>query len=195
MAKVSYANLKLKVNKEVKTFNFMKQEIEVLQYLPIEDKRDLISIVCQNAEENGIYNALLVDTYFHLYLVYLYTNISFTDKQKDNEMKLYDALKSNGFFEEFLGAMNEDEYNELYNYIEETMEMNLEFKNTAGAVLQTIIQDLPRNAQIAADIVENFDKNKFKAVLDFAAAANGQRNIENNEPIEVEESPTFEVIK
>lgn len=195
MAKVSYANLKLKVNKEVKTFNFMEQEIEVLQYLPIEDKRDLISIVCQNAEENGIYNALLIDTYFHLYLVYMYTNLSFTEKQKENEMKLYDTLKSNGFFELFLSVMNEDEYNELYEYIEETMKMNLKFKNTAGAVLQTIIQDLPHNAQIAADIVENFDKNKFQAVLDFATAANGQRNIENNEPIEAEESPAFEVIK
>ena len=184
MAKVSYANLKLKVNKEVKTFNFMEQEIEVLQYLPIEDKRDLISIVCQNAEENGIYNPLLVDTYFHLYLVYLYTNLSFTDKQKDNEMKLYDTLKSNGFFELFLSAMNEDEYNELYNYIEETMEMTLEFKNTAGAVLQSIIQDLPAQAQAAAEIVENFDKDKFMNVVNFANAANGGRHFDTNLPIE-----------
>ena len=34
MGKVSYANLKLKTNKEVKVFNFMEQEIEILQYLP-----------------------------------------------------------------------------------------------------------------------------------------------------------------
>ena len=188
MAKVSYANLKLKVNKEVKTFEFMGQEIEVLQYLPIEDKRDLISIVCQNAEENGIYNPLLVDTYFHLYLVYLYTNLSFTDKQKENEMKLYDTLKSNGFFEEFLGAINEDEYNELYEYIEDTMKMNLKFKNTTGGVLQAFIQDLPRNAAAAMEIVENFDKQKFQAVVDFATAANGNRNIDTNLPVEIVEA-------
>jgi hypothetical protein len=188
MAKVSYANLKLKVNKEVKTFNFMEQEIEVLQYLPVEDKRDLISIVCQNAEENGIYNSLLIDTYFHLYLVYMYTNLSFTDKQKDNEMKLYDTLKSNGFFEEFLGAMNEDEYNELYEYIEDTMKMNLKFKNTTGGVLQAFIQDLPRNAAAAMEIVENFDKQKFQAVVDFATAANGNRNIDTNLPAEIVEA-------
>jgi hypothetical protein len=113
----------------------------------------------------------------------MYTNLSFTDKQKDNEMKLYDTLKSNGFFEEFLGTMNEDEYNELYNYIEETMEMNLKFKNTAGAVIQSIIQDLPKNAQIAADIVDSFDMQKFKSVVNFATAANGDRDIETNEPI------------
>ena len=67
MAKISYANLKLKVDKSVETFDFNENKIEVLRYLPIEDKRDLISIVCQNAEENGIYNSLLIDTYFHLY--------------------------------------------------------------------------------------------------------------------------------
>lgn len=188
MAKVSYANLKLKVNKEVKTFNFMKQEIEVLQYLPIEDKRDLISIVCQNAEENGIYNSLLIDTYFHLYLVYMYTNLSFTDKQKDNEMKLYDTLKSNGFFELFLSVINEDEYNELYEYIEDTMKMNLKFKNTTGGILQAFIQDLPRNAAAAMEIVENFDKQKFQAVVDFATAANGNRNIDTNLPVEIVEA-------
>lgn len=181
MAKVSYANLKLKTDKTVKAFDFMGQEIEVLQYLPIEDKYDLIMITCQKAEENGIYNPLMLDVYFHLHLVYMYTNLSFTDKQKENELKIYDTLRSNGFFDEFLGAMNEDEYNELYNYIDEVMEMTLVYKNTAGAVLQSIIQDLPRNAQAAADIVKSFDPKQYQAVIDFATAANGGRNINTNQ--------------
>ena len=54
----------------------------------------------------------------------------------------------------------------------------LKYKNTAGGVLQSLIQDLPRNAQMAAEIVDNFDKNKFQAVVDFATAANGGRKIE-----------------
>ena len=40
MAKISYANLKLKVDKSVETFDFNENKIEVLKYLPIEDKRD-----------------------------------------------------------------------------------------------------------------------------------------------------------
>lgn len=184
MAKVSYANLKLKVNKEVKTFNFMEQEIEVLQYLPIEDKYDLIMITLQNAEEAGIYNPLKLEVHFALNLVYMYSNISFTDKQKENETKLYDALKSNGFFDGFYSVLNEDDYNELYGYINELMEMNLQFKNTAGAVLQSIIQDLPRNAAAAAEIVKNFDTKNYQAVIDFATAANGNRNIETNQIVE-----------
>ena len=94
MSKVSYANLKLKVNNEVKTFNFNGTEVEVLNYLPTEDKYDLIMISLQKANEDGIYNPLLLDVFFHLNLVYMYTNLSFTTKQKEDEFKLYDTLKS-----------------------------------------------------------------------------------------------------
>ena len=79
--KVSYANLKLKVDTSVDTFDFNNQTIEVLKYLPIEDKYDLIMITLQKAEEDGIYNDIKLDMYFHLNLVYMYTNLSFTETQ------------------------------------------------------------------------------------------------------------------
>ena len=80
MAKVSYANLKLKVNTDVKTFKVGDAEVEVLQYLPYQDKYDLVMLTLQNAEEKGIYNPIKLDRYFNLYLVYMYTNINFTEK-------------------------------------------------------------------------------------------------------------------
>lgn len=180
MAKVSYANLKLKPNTNISTFEFGGQQVEVLNYLPINDKYDFVMITLQKAEENGIYNPILLDMYFHLHLVYMYTNLSFTDKQKENEPRIYDALMSNGFFEKFFEAMDETEYAELMSYIEELQDTILHYRNTAGAVLQSIIQDLPKNAQVAAEIVENFDPSRFQAVVDFATAANGGRNIETN---------------
>ena len=102
MAKVSYANLKLKVNSDITTFNFNGTEIELLNYLPMEDKYDIIMIALQKAQEDDIINPLKLDMYFHLNLVYLYTNLSFTEKQRENEEKIYDALKSNGFIDEML---------------------------------------------------------------------------------------------
>ena len=181
MAKVSYANLKLKVNTTTTPFDFQGQTVEVLNYLPIEDKYDLVMITLQKAEEDGIYNPVLLDMYFHLHLIYMYSNLSFTEKQKENEPKLYDTLKSNGFLVQFLNAMQESEYNELFNYITEIMRNTLTYKNTAGAVLQSIIQDLPKNAQAAAEIVNSFDPKQYQAVVDFATAANGGRNINTNQ--------------
>lgn len=86
MAKTTYASMKLKVNTQPKEIDFEGNKIEVLQYLPVEDKYDLVMITLQKSLEEGIYNPIKKDMYFHLYMVYMYTDISFTDKQK--KMKL-----------------------------------------------------------------------------------------------------------
>lgn len=177
MSKISYAGLNLKVDKSVNTFNFEGKDIEVLKYLDMESKYDLVMITLQKAEENGTYNPIKIDMYFHLHLIYMYTNLSFTDKQKENEPKIYDALKSSGFLDEFIDTISSDEYDYLFQMMNDTIDNYMNYRNTAGAVLQSIIQDLPRNAQAAADIVNNFDKSKYQEVIEFAQAANGGRNL------------------
>ena len=170
MAKVSYASLKIKTNTDVHTVQFNNMEIEVLQYLPVEDKYDLIMIALQKAEENGIYNELKLDMFFHLNLVYLYTNLSFTEKQKENESKLYDCIKSSGLLDNILNALNEDEYDELYNMLMVIKTDSMKYKTTAAAILSNFTNSLPKNAEAAAKIVENFDPEKFKQVINFAEA-------------------------
>ena len=173
--KVSYANLKLKVNNDVNTFDFNGTTIEVLKYLPIHDKYDLIMIALQRAEEGGVYNELILDMYFHLYLVYMYTNLSFTEKQKEDEEKIYDCLKSNGFLDSFLKAFNEDEYNELWEMMNVIKENILKYKNTAGFVIQSLMNDLPIKADVVSNIVDSFNPEKYQAVIDFAKAAGNNK--------------------
>lgn len=178
MAKVSYANMKLKINEEVEKINFNGNEIEVLQYLPIEDKYSLISITLQKSLEDGlVYNSILMDMYFHLYLVYLYTNITFTEKQKEDEFKLYDILKSNGLMDEIIHKIPEVEYNTLYTYLEEQAKKNMKMKRSISGVLSMLMNELPAHIDAAADVVSKFDPEKFQEVINFAKAANGGRDI------------------
>jgi len=184
--KVSYANMKLKVNTSVKTFDFKGQKIEVLQYLPSQDKYDLLMITLQKSLENGAYNEFKLNLYFELNLVYMYTNILFTEKQREDEFKLYDNLKSNGFFELFFQALNEEEYNELFAQLNAIKNASSANRMSVGAVISQLIDDLPANAETAAKIVENFDPKQFKAVIDFARYANGGRDIRTNLPVKTE---------
>lgn len=177
MTKVSFANLKLKTNKDVNTADFNGTQIEILKYLPVADKKDLIDITLQKSEEDGIYDPVKMEMYFHLHIVYMYSNLSFTDKQKEDEEKLYDILESNGVIAAILNSIGEDEYGMLIEWLNEKEKKIMKYKNTAGAVLQSFINDLPRNAQTAAEIVENFDPNKYQEVINFATAANGGRPI------------------
>ena len=183
MAKIPYTNLKLKTNTDVNTFVFNDKTIEVLKYLPAQDKYDLLMITLQKAAEKGYYNIFKLDVYFHLHLVYMYTNISFTDKQREDEFKLYDTLMSNGFIDAFLEAMEDSEYEDLITKIEDMREDITSYNTTAAAVLNSFVTDLPKNAEAAKNIVDSFDKNQFQAVIDFANAANGGRNFKTNEPV------------
>lgn len=177
MSKVSYANLKLKTDTSITEFDFNGTKIELLNYLPLEDKYDLIMITLQKSREGGIYNPLKLDAYFHLHLVYLYTNLSFTDKQRENEPKLYDTLKSNGFIDQMLMHINENEYQEIIKCLNDQIETELKYTTTAASIFNKFVDDLPSQAQAALNIVDNFDPEKFQAVKAFAEAANGGRPI------------------
>lgn len=177
MAKISYASLKLKTNTEVKTFDFNGNQIEVLQYLPISDKYTLLNITLQEAQEGAIYNPIKKDMCFHLNLVFMYSNINFTDKQKEDLSKLYDVLQSNGLLNLILENIPENEYSILYEYLNELESDILSYKNTISGTVKTIIDDLPLQAEEMQKIVDNFDANKFKEVINFARAINNKSEI------------------
>lgn len=191
--KVSYANMKLKTNTAVNTFEFCGQKIEVLKYLPAADKYDLLMITLQKSLEGNIYNEFKLNLYFELNLVYMYTNISFTEKQREDEFKLYDTLRSNGFFELFYEALDDKEYEELFDQIAELKTTMEKSKGSVAGVIANIIEDLPANAEAAAKIVENFDPQQFKEVIDFARYANGGRDINTNQPVDIK--TPLEVLK
>ena len=176
--KVSFTNLKMKVNVPVKEISINPAvTIEVAQYLPIEDKNDMISIALQNSEENGYYNPIKLDMYLDLYMVYMYTNLNFTDKQKEDEVKLYDILQSNGIIDAVRNALPEGEIYELRCYVNDMREVKTKYKHSFASVLNDFVYQLPKNAEEAMEIASQFDPEKFKAVLDFARAANGGREI------------------
>ena len=178
----SFNSLNLKTTPQSSTIVINNQQIEVKHTIPLQDKIDLIQITLQKAEEDGIYNQLKLQAFFELNYIYLYTDIEFSDEDRSDELALWDVLNENDVVLQVLavqmGEENEPmEYNELRDVLNIMMERNLDYKNTAAAVLQKIIQDLPANAEAARQIVESFDKEKYSEVVEFAQAANGGRAI------------------
>ena len=113
----------------------------------------------------------------NLYIVMMYTNIVFTEKQKEDPMKLYDYLESNGVINQVIANLAEEEYKKLYNYLQDIMKDSLMYNNTVSGIINNLIETLPARAEEMQKIVDNFDKEKFQNVLNFAKAANGDRPI------------------
>lgn len=174
MSKISF----LTINEKCNTFNLAPDvEVKVLQYLPIEQKNDIIQLAIQNSEENGVYNNLLLDMYFHLYICYLYTDIDFTDEEKENPAQTFDILMSMGVIDQVIAAMDPTEYKALLQIFTTTVENKMKYKNTIASVINSFIEQLPINAEQAGEIIKNFNPEQFQQVLQFAQAANGNRPI------------------
>ena len=128
MAKVPFTKLGLKKVEDTKNITVCGQMVEVKQYLPIRDKIDIITNVIENsADDNNFANPVKVEVFANLEIMYAYTNISFTDKQKEDPTKLYDLLEENGIIAEVIAAIPENEYALLLGWIDETIEAFVEF--------------------------------------------------------------------
>lgn len=154
-----------------------EQDILVNKFLPTNMKYDIVSISLQQAEEDGYYNPILLDMYFHLNLVFAYTDIIFDSEDTENLCQLYDNLRFSGLLTELLKIIDSDEYTEMLELIDEVKIARTKRNNSLASIAEKLINDLPTNAKAALDIVDNFDENKFEAVKNFAEAANGNRPI------------------
>ena len=172
MSKVSYLNLKLKTDTSTETIDWNNNSIEIKQYLPIEEKYNLVMVTLQEAKESNIYNPLKIDLFFHLNLVYMYTNINFTEKQKEDASKLYDNLMSSGLLTQIISKIPTEEYDMLYTYLENIKNDLDKYGQSFKAILDAIINELPEKASEAMKILESFNPEDYKSVIAFAKASN-----------------------
>lgn len=175
---MNFKDLNLKTYSGVKTVSVLPgQDISVLQYLPIEDKNDLITVAVQNSNEAGFINPVTLQMYFELYTVYLYTDMEFTDDDKVDAEGVYNILKSNGIIDAVINSIPEEEWNELYTLFCDYRATKEKYGHSVAGVLNNFIENLAPNAQNAAEIINGFNPEMFQNVLAFAQAANGGRPI------------------
>lgn len=142
MAKASFAKLGLKVNNEVKTFIMNDQEIEVKQYLPINDKLEMISrIINISADDMKFYNIGKMEIFLNLEILFTYTNINFTDKQKEDVCKLYDLVESSGLLNEVLDRIPESETEFIKHVLLDTVQNIYSYQNSIMGILDAVGQD------------------------------------------------------
>lgn len=145
MAKISYNKLgitKDELNK-VQTVEYNDQTIEVKQYLPIAEKSELITRVLNNSvdENTGYYNLLKLDMNLGLEIVYAYSNISFTEKQKEDPMKLYDMLNASKVLNLIIGLVPDGEFYYLNKTTYEMANNIVTYRNSAMGIMEAISAD------------------------------------------------------
>ena len=147
MAKVPFSKFQASMNTEIhelKYFNKSGEEIkyEVKSYLPFKDKLDLVSkIINQSIDDNGFYNPMRVKMYMSLEIIYAYTNLSFTEKMKEDPFKLYDILISTGIFSDVAMTIDKEDLQEIQEDVFATIKNIYDYKNSVMGILDTISTD------------------------------------------------------
>lgn len=122
MAKITFSKLNLpKINKEDKKIKIGETEISVKQFLPTEEKINLIENILTNAvdEQYGYFNPIKLDFITTIEIIQKYTNITFTDVQiGKNLFKTMDTLDAAGMTDLIIGAIPQSEYDSLIKTIE-----------------------------------------------------------------------------
>lgn len=144
MARFPYTKLNAKVNQEVLTIDVEGNvnPIEVRQYLPIDEKLGLIGRVIELAHDgNNFSNPLKLGVYYSLEMIQAYTNIVFTEKQKETPTKLYDSLLSSGWLDKIFANIPSEEKSIIYTGLMDTVDNYYKYRNSILGVIDNISTD------------------------------------------------------
>lgn len=142
MAKIPFTKLGLTKNTEVASFEWNGQTVEVKQYLPIQEKMDLIATVLNNCQDdNNFINEAKMALFMDLEIAYRYTNINFTEKQKEDPAKLYDLLAGSGLFDDIFTVLPQREYKSIVMWLGKTAEHIYNYRNSIYGILDAMNTD------------------------------------------------------
>lgn len=170
MAKLAFSKLGLKINNEITNIHFNDQVIEVRQYISVNDKLKLISdVINKSVDEHSFCNPVKVNVFAALGIIEYYTNISFTDKQKEDPVKLYDLFQSNRLIQKICDVIPKEEFDELMNGIWDSTEAIYTYRNSVMGILDNVSNDYDNvNVDVNKTIeqIKNLDHSFLSEVME-----------------------------
>lgn len=82
-----------------------------------------------------------LSVFFKLEIIYAYTNINFTEKQKEDFLKTFDLLEGNGICAIVLTALPKYELEVLESWTTELTQKIYEYKNSIRGILSSMQSD------------------------------------------------------
>ena len=142
--KVTFDKLK---NKEmplkIKALQLNGETIEVKEYLPVNDKLNLITAVLQQVAQNEypFVNPVQMDVYTTLEILYAYSNIEFTEEEKADPAALYDKLEKHDIANRVIAMIPATEYKFIIEGVEKTIYAYYTYRNSIKGIIEDVTTD------------------------------------------------------
>ena len=156
-------NIKAKNNEEYKLNDL---GVEVLSYLPLLDKYNLINITLQESFDGNIYHPVKIEGVFYVYVAILYTNITFTEKQKTDIFKTYDLIMSSGLLNLILHNIPDEEFNTVLTLFKDTLAANEKYIHSFTSIVSQFTEQIASKAEQLQEQEKNIDFDKIQNTVD-----------------------------
>ena len=168
MSEITFDKLKNKdLPLKIKAFQLNGETVEVKEYLPVNDKLNLITAVLQQVAQNDypFANPVQMDVYTVLEIIYAYSNIKFTEEEKADPAALYDELEKYDIANRVIAAIPEAEYNFIMDGVEETVAAYYNYRNSVKGIIEDVTTDYKNLDLNATEIQEKLKDPDNLALL------------------------------
>ena len=123
-----------------KKVNLNGYDIEIKQYLPLEDKINLIeAVIVQSGNgQEGFFNIVKLETYYRIEMIKFYTNIQFSEEELENISKLYDELILGEIWDNITVHIPKEEQEYIWSNILNLAKETTEYHHSALGIFEII---------------------------------------------------------
>lgn len=145
--------------------------LKVANYLPIEDKGNLITFVVDMALDTttGCFSPVRVETYFALAICRWYGDMVFDDDDIQINVALtYDTLETNGIIDAIMNAIPKDELEFIQDLVKDTISDIAKYNSSAAGIIQMMNQNASQlDTQITniLDSIKNGENLEMLSVI------------------------------
>lgn len=161
-----YTDIDTKHNKDYKTIQWRGRDIKILEYLPIDEKIALIDITLQKSMYNGMVHPFQLKKYYELGLVYMYTDIIFSEQDRADEATIYDRLYASGLLNEIIKNIPAKEIQICAEMLKDTKFAIEKHKVSAVGIIETLINILSEEVPNIMKQLEQLTPEQAKRTLE-----------------------------
>lgn len=166
MAKLAFSKLNKIKSIPDKIIPTENGDLIVKQYLPLENKIDLIETVLDfSGSDEGFFNVVKLEAYFRIEMIKAYTNITFTEKQLEDTQKLYDMIAVNGIWTIVESNIPEEEKDYIWDAIIEMADAIVEYSRSIGGMLKSLSYDYSALDDEAVNIQKKLKSPEMETIL------------------------------
>ena len=175
MAKLAFSKLQnVKTLPElVDMATFEGCELKIKQYLPLEEKLQLLTNVLEmSGADEGYFNLVQLEVFYRIEMIKAYTNITFTDKQLENPAKLYDLLCMNQIWEKVSALIPENESNYIWGAILDMAREITTYNRSLAGIMKTLSADYAGLDTVASNVQNTLETPEMRNLLNVFGGQN-----------------------